>query len=106
MGNFIDLLTDGLAGTAVSTLGNIGMALFGNDQQVKQQQKLQNLQIQGQKEMGLFNYNQQMKMWDNTNYEAQKRHMIAAGLNPALMYGMGGAGGATTGANTGQTVSM
>ena len=28
--------------------------------------------------------------------------MIAAGLNPALMYGMGGAGGATTGANTGQ----
>ena len=28
--------------------------------------------------------------------------MIAAGLNPALMYGMGGSGGATTGANTGQ----
>jgi hypothetical protein len=35
------------------------------------------------------------EMWDYTNYENQKRHLEAAGLNPALLYGMGGGGGAT-----------
>ena len=29
----------------------------------------------------------------NTNYENQKQHIKNAGLNPALMYGMGGGGG-------------
>lgn len=38
-----------------------------------------------------------MAMWDYTNYENQKKHMQAAGLNPALMYGQGGGGGASTG---------
>jgi hypothetical protein len=35
------------------------------------------------------------EMWDYTNYENQKRHLEAAGLNPALLYGMSGGGGAT-----------
>lgn len=35
------------------------------------------------------------EMWDYTNYENQKRHLENAGLNPALLYGMGGGGGAT-----------
>ena len=34
-------------------------------------------------------------MWDYTNYENQKRHLEAAGLNPALLYGMSCGGGAT-----------
>ena len=34
-------------------------------------------------------------MWDYTNYENQKKHLEAAGLNPALLYGMSGGGGAT-----------
>ena len=38
-------------------------------------------------------YNQQM--WDYTNYENQVKHLEAAGLNPALLYGQGGGGGAT-----------
>ena len=32
-------------------------------------------------------------LWDYTNYENQKQHIKNAGLNPALMYGMGGGGG-------------
>ena len=39
-------------------------------------------------------YNQEM--WDYTNYENQVKHLEAAGLNPALLYGQGGAGGAST----------
>ena len=35
-------------------------------------------------------------MWDYTNYENQRKHMEAAGLNPALMYGMSGGGGSST----------
>ena len=32
-------------------------------------------------------------MWDYTNYEKQKKHLDAAGLNPALLYGSSGGGG-------------
>ena len=35
-------------------------------------------------------------MWDYTNYENQVKHLGAAGLNPALLYGQGGGGGAST----------
>lgn len=42
----------------------------------------------------------QMQMWNDTNYGAQLEHMKEAGLNPALMYGMGGGGGTTAGAGT------
>ena len=37
------------------------------------------------------------EMWEKTNYSAQKEQMKKAGLNPALMYGMSGGGGVTTG---------
>lgn len=68
-----------------------------DQRQVEQQKKLQELQMQGQKEMGTYNSDLQKNMWDYTSYENQKKHMEAAGLNPALMYGMGGGGGTTTG---------
>ena len=45
-------------------------------------------------------------MWDYTNYEAQVRHLKAAGLNPALLYGQGGGGGASTDGAEAQGVSM
>ena len=35
------------------------------------------------------------EMFDYTGYENQVAHMKAAGLNPALLYGNGGGGGAT-----------
>ena len=37
-------------------------------------------------------------MWKDTNYAAQVEEMKKAGLSVGLMYGKGGAGGATTGA--------
>ena len=44
-------------------------------------------------------------MWNNTNYEAQRKHLEAAGLNPGLMYGNGGAQGASTAGGKGMMPS-
>jgi len=81
----------------------LGLALQGaNDRrQLKQQGKLQALEIEGQKQMGIFNRQQQMQLWNDTNYSAQMEQLKKAGLNPGLMYGMGGGSGGTTQANTG-----
>ena len=38
----------------------------------------------------------QMQMWDDTNFAAQVEQLKKAGLSIGLMYGNGGAGGATT----------
>lgn len=82
--------------------GNVASAGLGllmeghNDRrQYNQQKKLQELQIAGQKEMGRYNQGLALDMWDKTNYEAQRKHMEAAGLNIGLMYGSAGQGGST-----------
>lgn len=78
--------------------GAMGMLLgdYNDRRQYNQQERLQNLQMQGQQKMSRFNLEQQMELWNRTNYQAQKEQMKKAGLNPALLYGMSGGGGATT----------
>lgn len=82
-----------------------GMGLLlqkGQDRrQLEQQRKLQELEIGGQKQMVDYNYQKQLAMWKDTNFKAQMEQIEAAGLNPALLYGMGGAGGTTTGTPAG-----
>lgn len=63
--------------------------------QIRQQEKLQRMQIEGQKEMGQYNQQLALDMWDKTNYAAQVAQMQKAGLSVGLMYGNGGAGGTT-----------
>lgn len=65
--------------------------------QLKQQKKLQNLQIKGQKELADYQQQKELDMWHQTNYGAQIEELKNAGLNPALLYGKGGGGGTTTG---------
>lgn len=104
MGKFGELMGATGAGAVDSAVGAVlGLALGGvNDKrQIKQQGKLNEQQIAGNKEMGKFNQELQMDMWNKTNYGAQMAHMKDAGLNPALMYGMGGGGGTTTGSGSG-----
>lgn len=86
------------AGQGVVGAG-LGLALQrGQDRrQIRQQQKLTNMEIGGQKQMVDYNYQKQLDMWKATNYEAQMQELKTAGLNPGLIYGMGGTGGATTG---------
>ncbi|AXH78069.1 MAG: DNA pilot protein [Microviridae sp.] len=89
---------------ATGGAGGILGLMFGglqNQQQYNQQERLQQLQIKGQKEMSDYNYAKQLQMWHDTNYWAQIEELKKAGLNPALLYGMSGGGGTTTGSGQG-----
>lgn len=96
------------AGQAASGIIGEGLGLltqpFKNRQQLKQAGKLQELQIKGSKEMTDYNMSKQLQMWKDTSYGAQVEQMNKAGINPALMYGMGGGGGQIAGSG-GSSVS-
>lgn len=89
------------AGAALDTAMGMATAGWADKRQRKQQQKLQEMQIKGQKEVTDYNMSKQMEMWRGTSYSAQKREMEKAGLNPGLMYGMGGGGGQTANVTSG-----
>lgn len=89
-------------------LAGVAMGLFNGEndrRQLRQQEKLNVMNNEHAKQMGLFNYDLQKKMWDDTNYSAQIEHMEKAGINPALLYGMSGGGGVTTGSASAQQPS-
>ena len=97
------------AGSAAeqATGGLLGM-LFAKEndrRQLAQQEKLQNLSIKGSKEMTDYQKMKELEMWKATSYPAQMEMLKQAGLNPGLMYGMGGGGGQSTGGG-GATVGM
>lgn len=96
-------------GAANGAIGQ-GMGLiFGAAQdrrQLKQAGKLQELQIAGNKEMGQFNREQAMRMWNDTNSEAQVAHLKKAGLNVGLAMGGGAAGAGGVTANAGGSGSV
>lgn len=85
------------ANTGVQTA--MGLALEGHNdrRQLRQQQRLQALQMQGNKSMMDYSFQKQLDMWKATSYQAQVEQMKLAGINPALIYGMSGGGGQTTG---------
>lgn len=102
---------DPLTGIAIGT-GAINAAsnAFGigssADKQIEQQQKLTDMQKNANAELMAKSYEQQRNMYDYTyskNTPAQQvENLKAAGLNPALMYGIGGQGGATAGSGGAQ----
>jgi len=86
------------------------MGMFSSNTNQKRQygqtKNLMGLQNQYQRGLNQQGHDLQMDMWNKTNYKAQLEHMKAAGLNPALMYGMGGGGGSTTGSQGGGSQNM
>lgn len=78
-------------------LAGAGMGLllgpYNDERQMRQQERFQRMEIEGAKEMALFNQKQQMKMWEDTNYLAQRRQLEKAGMSVGLLYGKGGQGG-------------
>lgn len=83
------------AGGILGGMMDMAMQPWRNQNQLNQNQKLMEQQIKGQKEMGLFNVETQMDLWNRTNAAAQLEHYKKAGLSPALMYSGGGGGGST-----------
>lgn len=81
----------------------IGLALekHNDKRQLRQQGKLNAQQIEGQQQMGQYNQQLALDLWNKTNYEAQTDQLKKAGLNTGLIYGMGGGGGATAHTPTG-----
>lgn len=95
----------GLVGGAASTI--LGMAMGRQNakdadrRQINQQRELNRLGAETSKDLTDYNYAKQLQMWKDTSYGAQKEQMELAGLNPALMYGMGGGGGQSVGSGSG-----
>lgn len=96
---FIEALGQQMAGNAGGGLLNQGMGLLfagpNRNAQMKTATRMQDLQIKGSKELTDYNTSKQLQMWKDTGYVGQMEQMKLAGLNPALMYGMGGGGGQT-----------
>jgi hypothetical protein len=105
MGKFWDSAVGGFASQAAQGAIGAGLGLImqkSNDKrQIRQQRELQGIEIAGQKQMTDYNQQKALEMWEKTGYGAQKNQMKAAGLNPGLMYGMGGGGGQTAGVTPG-----
>lgn len=93
----LDTLLDTAAGMLPGIGAGLALESHNDKRQIEMQRKLQNMQIQGQMEMGDYNFKKQLEMWEATNYPGQKAQIEKAGLNPALLYGMKGGGGVTTG---------
>lgn len=91
--------------TAAAGLISQGIAKGKDARQLNQQEKLNQLQMKGEKEMMQYGMGLQKQMWEDTGYGAQKDQMKRAGINPALMYGMGGGGGQTVGNASGAPVA-
>ena len=93
-------------------MSNLGVAgiqgawnMMSADKQKRDQAELMGIQQQNQQQLNRQGHQLQMDMWNKTNYQAQLKHMKKAGLNPALMYGMGGGGGTTAGSQGGKNAS-
>lgn len=104
MGYGLDLAMS--AGTqAAGNFINEGMGLLfqpmKNKQQLKQARRLQDLSLEGEAIRLERNRKAAMQMWHDTNYGPQVEEMKKAGINPALLYGMGGGGGTTASVQSG-----
>lgn len=97
-------LTGGVGGLVSGAIGGLG-SLMGigrrkekkareaEEREHQRQLEYMGLQAQYNKEQAKYSTELSKEMWDYTNYENQKKHLEAAGLNPALLYGSSGGGG-------------
>lgn len=112
-------LTSGLSGGIASGVSGLLSSFTGGltaRRNYKYQKKLMKQQDAYNKQyMALQNEYQQAaaakeqeyakEIWDYTNVENQIKHLEAAGLNPALIYGMNGGGGAGNASTAGAHVT-
>ena len=93
-------------GTANSFKNLLGLGSSNWEEQMEQQfqneKEMMGLQHQYNEAMAQQNQQRNKEMWDYTNFENQRAHLENAGLSVGLMYGQGGAGGASTSGGQGQ----
>lgn len=110
-------LTGGVGGLVTGAIGGIGSLLGigsrkekkareAEEREHKRQLEYMGLQAQYNKEQAKYSTELAKEMWDYTNYENQIKHLEAAGLNPALLYGQGGGGGSAAGSGTAAGVGL
>lgn len=66
------------------------------EQQFQNEKEMMGLQNQYNQAMAQANHERNKQMWDYTNFENARAHLENANLSVGLMYGNGGAGGAST----------
>ena len=107
-----DAVKDRISGSISNGIGSMIGGLFSPSQEKLQQQqldyqgKLMALQQTYNRMQADYTHKLNKDMWDYTNYENQVKHLKAAGLNPALFYGKGGAQGASTGGGSAAPVTI
>lgn len=87
----------GVLNTLVGTGMGIATASLNDRRQERMNKKLIKQQTTAGKEMAAFNQKMGLDMWEKTGFEAQRKQMEKAGINPGLMYGGTGSGGSTQG---------
>ena len=85
---------------------NAAMSSGATNEQWGNQLRLMDIQNRYNEQMAKNNQQRNKDLWDYTNYENQKQHIKNAGLNPALMYGIGGGGGVSANGAQGQGVTQ
>lgn len=90
---------------ALDIMASVGGQLAGNAMGAIIGQNSMSDQVAAAKQMAIFNREQQMQLWRDTNYKAQADQMRKAGLNVGLMYGKGGGQGGSVAAAGGQMPS-
>lgn len=110
-------LTGGVGGLVSGAIGGLG-SLMGigrrkekkareaEEREYQRQLEYMGLQAQYNKEQAKYSTELSKEMWDYTNYENQKKHLEAAGLNPALLYGSSGGGGSAAGGGAAAGVGL
>lgn len=95
--------------SGAAALGSTGMGIANaaarNKKQYNYQRELMDASFSHNINMAMFNKKQQIELWKETGATAQMEQLRKAGLNPGLIYGMGGAGGQTAAAAPGQGTS-
>lgn len=81
----------------VTMAAQAGQQLIQDIWQQEMNKRAEQRGLKNSKELMDYQQMKQLEMWEKTGYGPQMEQMRKAGLNPALMYGMGGGGGQTTG---------
>jgi len=89
------------ANTAINTGLGLLLENHNDERQLRQQEKLNRLEISGTKELQKYGQGLALDTWEKTNYAAQVKQLKKAGLGVGLMYEGGGAGGTTQGGGGG-----